>query len=57
MRKIFRWGIKEEIGSSGIKTGAAEEDKQVVQAGIEDHGEKNVLRWGQNKTGAEDGGG
>jgi hypothetical protein len=29
-------GIKEVIGSRRIKTGAIEEDKQVVQAGIED---------------------
>jgi hypothetical protein len=40
MRKIFRWGIKEVLGTRGIKTGAAEEGKQVVQSGIEICGEK-----------------
>jgi hypothetical protein len=35
MRKIFRWGIEEVLGSRGIKTGAAEEGKQVMQSGIQ----------------------
>jgi hypothetical protein len=36
VRKIFRWGIKEVKGSRGIKTGTAEEGKQVVHSGIKD---------------------
>jgi len=36
VRKIFRGGIKEVIGSRGIKTGIVEEGKQVVHSGIKD---------------------
>jgi len=43
VRKIFRWWIREVVGSRGIKTGTVEEGKQMVQSGIKDPW------WGEKK--------
>jgi len=43
VRKIFRWWIREVVGSRGIKTGTVEEGKQMVQSGIKDPW------WGKKK--------